>query len=480
MLPDSCFQHRLDERREIKTVVKHLIRREALMGAVGRRVLDSDYLEDDGDLAFLLQTAVDYWEMFHKLPAYDVLCADLADHRNEAAQRSPGAVMPESFIELYRYELVSWYAPQTWSDEWAKLILQDYLKRYTARQLVDKLRDLDDLAVIEDTYKNAHTIIRGNPFGELKETTAWDNIWANMHEDERMPLGCNFIDLALDGGLAPKEAMLFVAPSGGGKTTLGMQMAAYRVARQSHVVYIATEQPLEGDMSMRQAMLATGATRKELRGGPQAASPEIRRRLEMAAQDWKAYFHFIDCRKSQKADFRIEDIFVPIDRLLQAGCHIDFIILDWWGRLRNRMIMQMRSNSDARARYATSEWLDSLIDGTKERDSRLMVLHQVKGAAAGKGPAARVTTHDAQEDSNLNNLFEFGFAVSKLNSDNQCRINCDKARSTSRTDGYLQLDGERGRFDTIDATTMDGGSIPSGPIRKSDIIKDRDITQGQG
>jgi hypothetical protein len=208
-----------------------------------------------------------------------------------------------------------------------------------------------------------------------------------------------------------------------------------------------------------------------LKRGKGAVDPAIVQRLEAVAGEWKTFFHFVDCRKKSKgADLRIEDLFSPVDRLIQMGLEVDLIVLDWWGRWRSRMLMQMQRSSDARDRNAASDWLDTLIQGVKDRNSRLLVLHQIKGAKAGVGPGARVSTHDAQEDSNLNNLFEFGFALGKLNSDNQAGIFCDKARTSARTDGHLQLDGDRGIFKTIDATTSTGfADMGTAPRRKNDI-----------
>ena len=201
----------------------------------------------------------------------------------------------------------------------------------------------------------------------------------------------------------------------------------------------------------------------------------------MVKEEWKTYFHFVDCRKKQGgAQMKIEDLFSPIDRLIDQGCPVDFVVLDWWGRLRSRMLMQMKSGSSSRERNAASDWLDTLIQGIKDRNSRMAVLHQVKGSIAGKGPKAKVTTHDAQEDSNLNNLFEFGFALGKLDSDNRALINCDKARSTARTSGCLMLDGDRGIFKTVDATTMtDFAEVGNKPVSKNDMSGDDALTGGQ-
>ena len=114
------------------------------------------------------------------------------------------------------------------------------------------------------------------------------------------------------------------------------------------------------------------------------------------------------------------------------------------------------------SRILARDWLFKLINGAKERDARLLILHQTRGAAARKGSKAKPSSHDAQEDANLNNLFEFAFAMGKLNAQNRCGIVVDKARSTARTSGYLELDGEHCLFKTVsDPAYMD--ELPDNP-----------------
>lgn len=450
------------------------------MGAVGQRVLASGFLSADGDLHFLLNAAWVYYSEFNTLAPLDVLCRELHDHWIELSQARGREIFPASYLVSYREVLTQWYCETSWADAWCQQWIMDYLQRYEAQRLSGSLQGLDDLDKIKQVYESADAILRGDPFVNLHEQSAWNDIWAAMHEDERMKLGIGFIDNALDGGMAPKECALLVAPSGGGKTTIGMQMAAYRVARHSHIIYLSTEQALEGDMAMRQAMLGAQTTRSQLKKGKKAAPPELIARLDAVAHEWSTYFHFVDCRKRRdNSTFRIEDLFSPIDRLISMGIQIDLVVLDWWGRLRNRMIMQMQSGSDSRARNASSDWLDTLIQGIKDRNSRLFVLHQLKGASAGKGAKAKVSTHDAQEDTNLNNLFEFGFAMGTMNADNEAFIGCDKARSSAKTEGYLVLDGDRGKFKTMDPTTATFEGTGAAPVRHGDIPTPDALTGGQ-
>jgi len=138
--------------------------------------------------------------------------------------------------------------------------------------------------------------------------------------------------------------------------------------------------------------------------------------------------------------------------------------------------MQQTGMSDNRFRHASSDWMDTFLDGVRSRKGRSLVLHQASGAAAQKGPDALLTTHDAQEDKNLNNLFEFGFALSKLNSDQQCKINCDKARSAASTTGILQLAGEYCKFVSSGPADVDLTDIPG----TNELVQDIHVAEDFG
>jgi hypothetical protein len=140
--------------------------------------------------------------------------------------------------------------------------------------------------------------------------------------------------------------------------------------------------------------------------------------------------------------------------------------------------MQQTFMSDSRSRVATSDWIGNLVDEAKVRNTRLLVLHQLSGEAAKKGTGAKPSTHDAQEDRNLNNMFEFGFAMSKLDSDSRCRIVGDKARSLAPSEGWLQLMGDECKFVTLDATTMDVGDTDNARVFRAADVNDNALEQG--
>ena len=472
MLPDHCFPDQ-EDRTIKKTVLKHLCMRVDLLRAAGDELKRIAYFHKHPDLACVFEVLRDYYKTYTTLPSYDIFLMELG---TLVSQFSP----PLSEEELQRYKdvLRGWYNETRWDDAYVRDVIAEVLQQDAVQTMMTSVDSNDDLDVVKSTLKQTTDRLNSNMFDGLVEETAWDNPEASMWEADRASLGLGFLDQALDGGPAKQEAVLIVAPSGGGKTTLGLQIANTFVNRNEHVSYWTTEQGLQGDLSVRQFALGTGTKRSTFKRGWQGVPEEIKERIHAAQHRWKTYFHFLDCRRSQRTVTGIEDLFIPIDAMRERGIENGILILDWWGRLKARLLMQQTFMSDSRSRIATSDWIGNLVDEAKVRNTRLLVLHQLSGEAAKKGAGAKPSTHDAQEDKNLNNMFEFGFAMSKLDSDSRCRIVGDKARSLAPSEGWLQLMGDECKFVTLDAATMDVGDNDNARVFRAADVNDNALEQG--
>ena len=68
--------------------------------------------------------------------------------------------------------------------------------------------------------------------------------------------------------------------------------------------------------------------------------------------------------------------------------------------------------------------------------------------------------------------------MSKLDSDNRCRIVGDKARSLAPSEGWLQLLGDECKFVTLDAATMDVGDTDNARVFRAGDVDDNVLEQG--
>jgi len=134
----------------------------------------------------------------------------------------------------------------------------------------------------------------------------------------------------LGGGLAHGEVFLFLAPTGGGKTTLSVEIAWRRAMQKSHVVYFTYDQPIEGDIQNRFYSLTTGVPRRELeRHGIAGMSPEIQRRFQAWREAYGRFLHLYDMSGARQGNGGIADIVNVVGEEIEQGRRPALVIVDW-------------------------------------------------------------------------------------------------------------------------------------------------------
>jgi len=134
----------------------------------------------------------------------------------------------------------------------------------------------------------------------------------------------------LGGGLAHGEVFLFLAPTGGGKTTLSVEIAWRRATQRSHTVYLTYDQPIEGDIQNRFCSLVTGIPRCELeRHGIAGMSPEIQRRFQAWREAYGRFLHLYDVSGARQGNGGIADIVNVVENEIEQGRRPALVIVDW-------------------------------------------------------------------------------------------------------------------------------------------------------
>jgi hypothetical protein len=94
----------------------------------------------------------------------------------------------------------------------------------------------------------------------------------------------DWLDHLLDGGLAAGEALLFIAPTGTGKTTLLTRMAWGSALAGQLAVYLSSDQAIEGDIQNRVLAMASGLSREVTEQGvPAEVMAAANQQLEKVA-----------------------------------------------------------------------------------------------------------------------------------------------------------------------------------------------------
>jgi hypothetical protein len=438
------------EYNERKIVLRHLILRSAMMKAVCEDVQKTQMFLNHKDLGLIWNVAYLYWKSYGGGVPFEVLSHDLR-------QCGSGAGILDSEVEQLCDMLKSWYSNPEFYDKYVQDLVTAYLKDYATYHLRENL-DIKSPEELAGEIEQTSQVFRTNPFQRPEIRKPFENLQASLHLTPKIAFGVPFLDLPLGGGTRYGEAVGFIAPSGGGKTTIALQVAAGQVRHQKHVLYLSAEQPYEGDIATRICALATGMKREAFDGGFAKIPPDALALLDTAMPLWNTYFHFVDL---SDLDYEIQDvpaIFRPYEDLLRQGIHAELIILDWWGEVRDRLEETNSKKFDSAQRRESRSYLSALKRCIKSDPSdlknrpgtRLLVTHQLSGQASSKSPTYRVRTKDAQEDKNFDNRMDFCFVASGKDSDDNVRFYLDKARSTANWQGVYRLDGPHCLFESTD------------------------------
>ena len=148
---------------------------------------------------------------------------------------------------------------------------------------------------------------------------------------ELIPSRLRACDDSLDGGFGKGEFTLVIAPSGGGKTTFGCQLAATFGLQGHKVLFITTEQP-PSELQPRIVSNVCGIQYKRIRGGVQqcALSLEERGRYEKICVSLGANLHFADWSKSRSRSIQT-DLRAEVERFVAKHGRVDVVIFDWIG-----------------------------------------------------------------------------------------------------------------------------------------------------
>ena len=425
--------------------------------------------ENYKDLTLIWTSAKEYWINFGRSARQPVSQVLLMDDLKK--RQIPGLVDTVPLLELE--EVVRLLYSINKQDLSAPLA-ESILNRLKDDKILGRVRDVflsgasqeDVIAAMKDATGKVGLSATGKP--KITTNVLGDDYLSRLTTVVREPLGIPFIDTMLGGGLAAGEKIGFVIPTGCGKTTMGFQISDACVTADNVVGYVQTEQDLDGDLQQRICTLASGSSKntweeyaEALRDDPTASiekylKPQEWDRFQKMRQKWNDNFWFVDFTDPNKKLSSVDQIFDALEEQEQQHQRkIHTVVIDWWGRVADRIALAA-GGDEATARRHRRGSMDVLKSRSSKMKIRLVVFQQCKGAQVStkKAPSA----HNAQEDSNFPDFFDYCFAMSKLSDKHEGVLTADKVRRGTKSTVRVVLDGAHGKLLPLDETRKSGMS----------------------
>jgi hypothetical protein len=429
-----------EDLKKKRYILKYLLRCPSLMEGCADLLQSISLFKDFPELEFIWDSAYAFYKQYRKCVTLDALVLDI-DLKFDAS------TCPFTLTSI-KETIEGWWKETDLSPVHVSDIIHEYVKEVKVNDLRDELDTDPESITVDKLQKLAETL---RPTIQLPQATnpflGDPNIF--LAETIKIPIGISFIDDMLEGGTIPGETVGFIIPSGVGKTTLVMQGAAECINRQKHVMVAQFEQRLKGDLTKRMYVLSSRSTRADwISNDISKVRGDVLQRWRLAAPLWRKYLHFYDNWVSGDFPLRsVREMFEVIDRLAGEGNKPEVLFIDWWGRLCRKLEASYPGRvSDYDKRQLHQRWLHEIKSYSEDFNVRTFVFHQLAGAQAAKSSKFVASAHDAQENKNFPQMFDYCFVSSKKDSEDNVIFKLDKARATVNSQRKVHLDGERCKF----------------------------------
>lgn len=439
-LRDSLSQGELD------SMVAHLVRCPELMkSALGK--IKSDFFREDIEFAHKLVFAVatEFFEKHNVLPSRPVIETELNARLDQSVYKDSHHIR-ESVMSLVTViflwedkDLMPSFARNTintftWERGIGNILIDGVEKGAIGTGLIESLPLLQRQLSISD----AKSV---NPFG-----TSGAVIGVQPRSKTNIP----WLDALMGGGPQIGGAYGFLAASGGGKTTLGNQIAIEHARIHKHVLFFSYEQSLTPDFFVPVYAFATKLPRARFEAMREDSNiceqltPDELDKYMKARESITNYLTYYDMSMSASG---VREIETHIERNASEGKPVSMIVVDWLWPLVTRSYMTL-DNSMTR-RMDIRIYGQIVIDELRQMCLRHRIWcwlnHQISPAVAASKKKG-FTFEDAAEMKSFAWYLNGCFCLDKFDTNKRAKLIYAKGRSEATGEKTVKLLGEIATF----------------------------------
>lgn len=342
-------------------------------------------------------------------------------------------------------------------------ILESFLYERKIRPALKSLSGVKDLS---NGLSELKGIYRGASISKLQVHDPFETEEPRVGGPKRIPWGVDFIDRVTQGGSIPGETTLFMAPSGGGKTLLNVQMAVSAALQGEHTIMLSYEQNVFPSIYNRIYAFATGLPIDTFMGkNLLELHPKVVTTYQECREKLKGRLHVIDMLDYSENHGGIggpDDISSIIEDIRSRGSNPRYVGVDWFGPMVNNYMAVSGGRVSTKAEVMI-RLSDELRKVGADLGVNIWLFHQLGTQAVTSRTLKVPEATDAFECRSLHHYMDSVVCVSNRDREHNIAIcGVPKLRNGDPTDKHLiQMQGSKSRFTMADGfmLTHDSSSV---------------------
>lgn len=431
-------------------LLAHLLHDPRVLLQAKNRLVDTDFDDDELSYRLIWRAARDYHDTHKEM----IPCAQLYADLEKIMRDMPECSDPQTQQTIYN-KAYQCFSTTDIEPVHALGILQDFLQeRHVRTRLLEaaesKSRNMDQVLDDLNTRNRNTRITMAEPIQPFKKGSAFFGV------PPRSPTGTMFIDHLLGGGTRQGEAYGFLAPTGGGKTTLVNQLGTEVARRKNVFVIFHYEQRLKGTeadprnefwMGPYAYALDMHKDRVEEIHTPADFTPEEMKRYTAITEEVGEYLYFYDFSgsKDTAGDGGVEEIDAYLTDLKNRGVKVSGFAIDWFWLMMMRAMKLAESQRESAERKYAQNMLIQIKKLADKHGCWCWINHQLQ-AAKGSDSRQPVKWNEAAELRSFAWVLDCCFGLNGFDPKGVARLEISKGRNQRLTGVNVRLEGEKARF----------------------------------
>lgn len=444
-----------------KWLVLGMLRSTEVMDLAFQKLTIGDFLPSESSMKVAFLIGQKWYKANRTTAPYEVVVSSFEQDilRHNLVSYAEAAQFGEDLDWVYRFSSDMQSVRNHILDILAEFLINRKVR--TAAQGLDTSRNiLDNLVELNKTVARS----------AISKVVFIDPFEADMPimcNDIRIPLGVDFMDMVTSGGATPGETILIMAPSGGGKTLLNVQIATTAALNGEDAMIITYEQGASPGITNRVYACALGLPINHFNGinpGLFHGNNVMKDKYDKVRRKIRGKLKVVDqlkaAQNNQGGSGGASEIATIIKHAQDSGSNPRYVGIDWLGPMVNNY-MAVKGINSGELTKTMSSFADDLRKVGDALKVNICIFHQLGTEASASGPRRKPQATDAHNCRTLHHYMDTVVCIGNRDMESHLAwVNAPKVRNGMPfNDMLIQMEGAMSRWKMVDRSEVNSESM---------------------